>query len=181
VNETRNLRRPDWAALCIAAALAGLAALIAWDTSRLGGAGSYARIGPQTVPYLVALGLAGLGAWTVLAAFRGDFPAREPQEARPVLWIVGGLVAQMVLLRPAGFTIATALLFAATARGMGRVNPAVALGAGVLLSGFVWFVFARLLQLSLPAGPVENAIAQGGDWLVGQALLLWTNFTGLFG
>lgn len=181
MNHTSARRRPDWAALCIAAALAGLAALIAWDSSRLGGAGSYARIGPQTVPYLIALCLVGLGAWTVLAAFRRDFPEREPQEARPVLWIVGGLLAQMLLLRPVGFTIATAVLFAATARGMGRVNPAVALGAGVLLSGFVWFIFARVLQLSLPAGPIENAIAQGGDWLIGQGLVLWAGFMGLFG
>ena len=180
MNHTNSSRRPDGAALCIAAALAALAVLIAWDSSRLGGAASYARIGPQTVPYVIALCLAGLGVWTVLAAFRRDFPERDPQEARPVLWIVGGLVVQMMLLRPAGFTIATALLFAATARGMGRVNMAVALGAGVLISGFVWFIFARVLQLSLPAGPVELAIADGGSWLFGQVQLIWAALTGLF-
>jgi putative tricarboxylic transport membrane protein len=170
-------RRPDWAALGIAVVLAAIAALIAWDTSRLGVGGAYARIGPQTVPYLIALCLAGLSAWTVFEAVRGDFPERERQEFGPVLWIVGGLVAQMVLLGPAGFSIATGVLFAMTARGFGRVNLAIVLPAGIILAGVVWFIFARLLQLSLPAAALEGWIAQVGDPIVAGimagALFVW--------
>lgn len=166
-NAPITLRRPDWAALAIAAGLFVLAIVIAWDASRLGTGGAYARIGPQTVPYAIALCLGGLGIWTVFAAFRHDFPDREEQDLRPIFWIVGGLVAQMVLLKLAGFTIATGILFAMTARGMARVNPLIALGAGILLAGFVWYVFARLLQLSLPGGPVEVAITAIGDPVAG--------------
>lgn len=162
-------RRPDWAALGVAALLIDIAALIAWDTSRLGAGGAYARIGPQTVPLVVALCLAGLATWTAIEAIRGDFPKREPQNIGPALWIIGGLIVQMALLRAAGFTVATGLLFAMTARGFGRVNIAVALLAGIVLAGFVWFVFARLLQLSLPSATVESWIAPGGDWVLGIA------------
>jgi putative tricarboxylic transport membrane protein len=176
-------RRPDWAALCIAAVLAAIAAVIAWDTSRLGAGGAYARIGPQTVPFVIAFCLAGLSLWTVFEAVRGDFPEREKQELAPVLWVVGGLVAQMVLLKYAGFSIATGVLFAMTARGFGKVNLAVVLPAGIILAGVIWLIFARLLQLSLPAAALEGWIAQGGDLLFGTITTalqaLWAFIRGL--
>jgi putative tricarboxylic transport membrane protein len=177
-------RRPDWAALCVAALLMAIAAIIAWDTSRLGGGGAYARIGPQTVPFAIALCLAGLSIWTVFEAMAGEFPEREPQDFLPVLWIVGGLIVQMALLRVAGFSIATGILFAMTARAFGRVNLALVLPAGIVIAAAVWFVFARLLQLSLPAATVEGWIVIGADWLVANFISgyqsLWAAIQGLF-
>jgi len=150
--------RPDRAVLVIAGGLLLFGILIAWDASRLGTGGAYAKVGPQTIPYAIALCLAGLAAWTVIAAFRGDFPEREKQDAAPILWIVGGLVAQMVLIKFTGFSVATAVLFAMTARGLGRINLPFALLAGFLISAAVWFIFARLLSLTLPTGPIEQLI-----------------------
>lgn len=159
--QVNKQRRPDWAALVIAAGLMALALLVAWDASRLGAGGAYARIGPQTIPYAIAICLAGLAVWTIIAAYRHDFPEREQQDFPPVLWIVGGLIAQMALIKYAGFSIATGVLFAMTARGMGKVSLPLALLSGILISAFVWFVFARLLQLTLPAGPPEHLLTQG--------------------
>jgi len=180
----RLKRRPDWAALCIAAMLAAIAALIAWDTGRLGAGGAYARIGPQTVPYAISVCLAVLAAWTVFEALRGDFPEREKQEFGPVLWVVGGLIAQMALLKVTGFSIATGVLFAMTARGFGRINLAFALPLGVVLAGAIWFIFAKLLQLSLPAAALEGWIAGGANWLLGTITdsfrVLWAFIQGLF-
>jgi len=151
-------RRPDVAALVIAAALAVLGAIIAWDASRLGAGGAYARVGPQAIPYAIAICLGGLAVWTVVEAFRGDFPERERQEIGPVLWIVGGLLSQLILIRYVGFSIATAILFALTARGMGKVSLPLALLVGFVLCTAIWFVFARLLALTLPSGPLEHLI-----------------------
>lgn len=161
--QANKQRRPDWAALVIAAGLLALALLIAWDASRLGAGGAYARIGPQTIPYVIAICLGGLAVWTVVAAYRHDFPEREQQDFPPVLWIVGGLIAQMALIKFAGFSIATGILFAMTARGLGKVSLPLALLSGILISAIVWFVFARLLQLTLPAGPPEQLLIQGLD------------------
>ena len=80
----------------------------------------YARVGPTTFPYVIAAGLAALAVGTAVSAWRGGFPEREADHAGPILWIVGGLVAQMLLLKPAGFSIATGVLFACAARGFGR-------------------------------------------------------------
>ena len=166
VAQSTQRRRPDWAALTIAAGLLALAFLVAWDASRLGAGGADARIGPQTIPYVIAICLAGLAAWTVIAAYRRDFPEREQQDVAPVLWIVGGLVLQMALIKFTGFSIATGLLFAMTARGLGRVSVPLALLSGILISAVVWFIFARVLALTLPAGPLEQLMVQGADLLL---------------
>lgn len=156
VPRTGKERRPDRAALLIAVVLMAIAALIAWDTSTIGAAAGYARIGPATVPYIIAVGMAGLSVWTAVEALRGGFPEREPQERGPVLWIVGGLVAQMLLLDAAGFSIATGVLFACTARGFGRRDFHLSLPVGTVFAFVAWFAFSQGLHLSLPAGPVER-------------------------
>ena len=72
---------------------------------------------------------------------------------------MGGLLAQLILIRFTGFSIATAVLFAATARGLNaRLSIPLALAIGIVLSLLIWFVFARLLSLTLPAGPLEQLI-----------------------
>ncbi|ODU56045.1 MAG: hypothetical protein ABS99_06450, partial [Acetobacteraceae bacterium SCN 69-10] len=150
---------PDRAALADAAVLIAVGGVIAWDASHLNAAVRYARIGPQTVPYVVAVGLAGLGLWTIIEALRGDFPEREPQEVRPVLWIVGGLLLQLLTIRTVGFSIATGLLFALVARGFGERRWWISVPAGVVISMLVWLLFARGLALTLPGGPLEHALS----------------------
>ena len=149
-------RRPDWAALVIAAVLVAMAGLIFYDVARLQGGNIYSGIGPATVPKGIAIGLFGLAIWTVFAAMRRDFPEREHQELPPVLFIVAGLAAQMLLLKTLGFSLATGVLFALTAAGFGKKKFWISLPAGIALSFVVWILFARFLQLSLPAGPLER-------------------------
>lgn len=149
-------RRLDRAALIIAFLLAGIAGLIFWDVSRLRGLAGYSQVGPTTVPYLVAFCLVVLAIWTAAEGIRGDFAEREHQQSGPVLWIVGGLVAQMLLLDTFGFSIATGVLFGLTARGFGKRKLWLSVPIGIAFSFFVWVVFARVLQLSLPAGPLER-------------------------
>jgi putative tricarboxylic transport membrane protein len=149
-------RRPDRAALAIAAALAAIAAVIFLDVSRLREMAGYSQVGPATVPNWIAFALIGLAIWTVVEAFRGDFPEREKQQFGPVVWIVAGLAAQMLLLTTAGFSIATGILFALTAAGFGKRKLWITIPVGIVLCLVIWLIFAGLLQLSLPAGPLEH-------------------------
>ena len=151
-------RRPDRAALVIAVVLVAVSVVIAWSTYNTGGAGNTTRIGPKTFPYVIAACLFVLGVWTLFSASRGEFPARERQNIPPILWIVGGLAAQMLLLKTAGFSIATGLLFAATARGFGRGQLWFTIPLGIVFAFGLWIIFAKGLQLSLPAGPVERLL-----------------------
>ncbi|GMB83200.1 tripartite tricarboxylate transporter TctB family protein [Shinella zoogloeoides] len=156
VPSSRETRRPDRAALVIAPVLFVLAGIIWWDAGRLAEMTNYSRIGPATVPHVIALGLALLAVWTGFEAWRGDFPEREPVEIQPVVWIVAGLAGQMLLLKTAGFSIATGVLFALTAFGFGRRKLWISLPLGIAISFVVYIVFGRFLQLSLPAGLLEH-------------------------
>ncbi len=149
-------RRPDRAALVIAVALVIVAGVIFWDSARLASVTGYSPVGPATVPYAIAFCLVGLAIWTAIEAWRGDFPERDKQEIAPVIWVVAGLAAQMLLLNLAGFSIATGLLFAFTARAFGKRKLWYSIPVGIVLSFVIWVVFAQLLQLSLPAGPLER-------------------------
>jgi len=152
-------RRPDRAAQAIAVGLAIVGVIIIWSTFYAGsGAGNYARVGPKTFPYVIAGGLLVMAVWTWIEALRGDFPEREEQAFGPMIWIVGGLAAQMLLLKIAGFSIATGILFGATAYGFGRRPLWFTTLVGIVLAFVVWVIFAKGLQLGLPAGPLERLI-----------------------
>jgi putative tricarboxylic transport membrane protein len=149
-------RRPDRAALVIATALILAAVGIGWSAYSAGGIATYSPVGPKTVPYIIAAAMFVLGVLTVIAALRGDFPEREQQDVGPMVWVIGGLAVQMLTMKTVGFSIATGLLFAATARGFGRGPLWLTIPVGIVFSFIVWFIFAKGLQLSLPAGPLES-------------------------
>lgn len=155
-------RRPSRAALVIAAFLAVVAGVMLWDSARLADLGGYSGVGPGSVPRVVAYCLLGLAAWTAVEGFRGDFPRAEPQNPVPVLWIIGGLAAQLLLLNVAGFSIATGVLFACTAYAFGKRNLAMTLPIGIVFSFVVWVMFSQLLMLHLPPGPLEHLFFPGG-------------------
>ena len=155
-------RRPDLAALAIGLGLMAIAGVMLWDSARLADLGGYSGVGPASVPRVVAFCLIGLGIWTAIEALRGDFPERPAQNPQPVLWIIAGLGLQLLLLKLAGFSIATGILFAFTARAFGKRNLALTLPLGIAFSFVVWVIFSQLLMLHLPPGPLERLFFPGG-------------------
>lgn len=73
-NPSADTRRPDRAALVIAAVLAAIAGVIFWDVSRLSGLAGYSQVGPMTVPYAIACCLIALAVWTAVEAGGATFP-----------------------------------------------------------------------------------------------------------
>jgi len=156
-----STRRPDGAALVIAVILAAISIVIFWQTSQMRIPPIQQRVGPTVFPYIIASGLALLAVGTLVSAIRRGFPERSKDAFGPIAWIVGGLIAQILLLSTAGFAVATGLLFAFTAKGFGRGPLWQTIPIGVVFSFIVWFIFARGLQLSLPQGPIERFIVTG--------------------
>lgn len=154
-------RRPGWAAFIIAAGLAGLAALLLVDAAGLKQDGGYAGVGPGDVPRIIAYGLLVLAALTAVSGLKGNLPRPPRQAPAPVLWILGGLGLQLVLLHVVGFVISGALLFGMTARGFGQRPLWKAVAVGLVLAFVIYGVFDQLLQLNLPAGPLERLIFKG--------------------
>lgn len=157
---TEQKRRPDWAALSIVVFLLGIAVTIFLDMRRLPPPGRYDPLGSMGFGYMIAVGLVILAIGLTWDAVRRNFPAREALDFLPVIFVIGGLVLQMALVKPLGFSIATGLMFAAVAYGFGERRLHFSIPAGLVLSGLVWFIFARLLKLTLPEGPPEHWVVQ---------------------
>jgi putative tricarboxylic transport membrane protein len=118
-------------------------------------------VGPADVPRIIAYGLLVLAVLTVVAGLKGDLPRPPRQAPAPVLWILGGLGLQLVLLHVVGFVVSGALLFGMTARGFGQRPLWKAVAVGLGLSLVIYGVFDQLLKLNLPAGPLERLIFGG--------------------
>ncbi len=149
-------RRPDLAGLAIAAILIALAALLYWDLSSLQLNAVYG-VGPKAMPIVVATGLFLLGIGNGVLAFRGGLPERESIDFGAIALILGGLAALIALIAfGGGFILATALLFAMVARAFGRRAFLMDLAIGFVLGLLTYLLFAKLLALTLPAGPLER-------------------------
>jgi putative tricarboxylic transport membrane protein len=151
-----TLSKPDRPALIIGAALLILAGIVIADAMSQTIAATYG-LGPTAMPYVVGSGLAILGIAHVVTAFRGGLPKPEPADRGALLWISGGLVGLIASIAlGGGFILGTAILFAGTARGFGRRAVAVDLAIGAVMGFVIFIVFAKVLTLILPAGPLER-------------------------
>jgi putative tricarboxylic transport membrane protein len=147
----------DPAAAVAAAGLLALAGLTAWNASRLDVTTTYG-MGPEAVPYAVALGLAVLGLAHLVVA-RTAAPQRESLDRPAILWIAAGLATLAAAIAfGAGFVPGAALLFAATARAFGRTAFVADLLIGLALALSAYLLFTKLLGLTLPGGPLERLL-----------------------
>ena len=153
---TSPQRGADVAGLVIALILLGLAGLVWWDMTKLQILSPY-DLGPKVMPIVVSGGLALLAIGNAIGAFRGDLPARDHLDWKPIVLILGGLACLIALIAfGGGFMIGTALLFATTSTAFGRRAFVTDLVIGAVIAVFIYVLFAKLLTLSLPAGPLER-------------------------
>jgi putative tricarboxylic transport membrane protein len=125
-------------------------------------AATYAVVGPGLFPAAIGFGLLVLGALLLLAVARGErFEPQQVEDAdvsrhasRAAFWttLAAGVVPILVI-RPLGFPVAAAVAFALTARAFGSRRLPLDLAGGFLLGVACWWLFSRLLGLSLPGFP----------------------------
>lgn len=154
-------RRPDRAAFFIAAMLAAIGTLMIWQGLIIPDKGGYAGVGSGDLPVFIGICLWLLAVAHVGKGLRQAAPGIPRQQPVPVLFIVAGLLLQLILLHPLGFSIASGLLFACTAAAFGKRNFALTLPVGFVFAFVVYGVFDQLLKLNLPAGVPETLIFGG--------------------
>jgi putative tricarboxylic transport membrane protein len=148
----------DVAGLIIALILLVLAGMVWWDMTKLQLLSPY-DVGPKAMPVIVSAGLALLAIGNGISAFRGDLPARDSLDWKPIILILGGLACLIILIAiGGGFMIGTAILFATTSAAFGRKAFLVDLLIGAVLAVIIYLLFAKLLTLALPAGPLEHLL-----------------------
>ncbi|CAM5207769.1 Putative tricarboxylic transport membrane protein OS=Bosea thiooxidans OX=53254 GN=ARD30_01390 PE=4 SV=1 [Bosea thiooxidans] len=143
-------------ALIVGVLLLIVAALVGYDASQQTITSTYG-VGPTAMPYVVATGLVVLGLAHFVVAFREGLPEPEEADSKALLWIAGGLIFLIACIGlGGGFIIAIAVVFACTARGMGRQALLVDAAIGFVLGLAIFLVFAKVLTLILPSGPLER-------------------------
>src|SRR5262245_24937350 len=159
--------RPAVGETIIAAGVLVLAAVVFWQTAIIPVSPIYAKVGPTAVPYLTAAGLAVLGVLLLVEALRGGWQPPEEREftvdQAALMWVAAGLILNVLMIGPLGFTLASIALFICVARGFGSraiVRDAAIAAAFALVA---YFGFAKTLGINIGAGWVENGI----EWMLG--------------
>jgi putative tricarboxylic transport membrane protein len=148
---SRGLRLGE-AALAAFVLLLGL--FVAVETAMLRTGPGYSAIGPKLFPALVAAGLLLVGLALLYEARAGAVaqPMGFELDLPPALLVTAGLVLQMLLMRPAGFVIASAVLFVAVTYAFGSRRLALNAAVGLVLCAATYVAFTFGLGLGLPAG-----------------------------
>ena len=162
--------RPAVGEAIIGAGVLALALVMAWQTLSIPVSPIYAKVGPTVVPMIAALALGLLGVLLLIAAWQGGWQPADEKAMAPdraaLAWVAAGLVLNVLLIGPAGFTIASVLLFVCVARGFGSTAIARDAAIGAAFALIAYFGFAQTLGINIGAGLVETAIERaigGGE------------------
>ncbi len=154
--------RPALGETVIAVGVLLVAAVIYWQTAAIPVSPIYAKVGPTVIPAITGIGLGLLGLVLLVSALRGGWQPQEENEIAldytALAWIGAGLVLNVLLIGPAGFTIASVILFICVGRGFG--SRAILRDAliGATFALLAYFGFAKTLGINIGAGFVENAL-----------------------
>ena len=150
------------AGLAIGLGLVAIASVIGFETIQMEVPPSYARVGPQIFPYIIATAMAITGAHIAWKSYRGeDEVAPEAEDAGPTDWksvaiIAAGLIAHMNLLKPLGFVPSGVILFWCVSFAFGSRRYGRDIIVGLLLSLFAFVGFRYGLGLQLPPGILKG-------------------------
>jgi putative tricarboxylic transport membrane protein len=140
-------------------------ALMAYGASFISSDAGYAGIGPNAMPWFVALVLMLCGIWLIWEARSGGYREMElPSGAaqgdwRAAAFVIGGVVANAALITVIGFILACSLCFALAVRGL-RLSEGKAGGGlrqslldgltGLIIAAPVFWLFTKVLAINLP-------------------------------
>lgn len=143
--------------------LTGLA--LAGGALKIPGEAGYGGVGPNFLPWAVALVLTACGVLILREALTGGFRDRgQPAGAAHgwwpgLVWVSAGMLANAALITTIGFILSCTLCYLLAVQGLRRAQgqragaPGVLasdLSGGLLLSAPVYWIFGKLLGINLP-------------------------------
>jgi putative tricarboxylic transport membrane protein len=152
--------------LAVAAGVVGLGLFLFLGAFSIAGEAQYAGVGPRAFPLVVGAALAVLGVALAIGIATGraqltpeggeDVDETRAADLSAMAWIVAGLVVAVFALERVGFALSAALVFTLTARAFGSRRLARDAAIGLALGVATYYLFARGLGVSLPAGPLPG-------------------------
>jgi len=124
-------------------------------------------IGPRAFPYIVCGTLVAVGTGIVIQVLRGkvgqaeegeDLDADASTDWVALAKLVGFVVLHIVLIEPAGWPVAAAVLFSGAAWTLEAKPLWKAIVVAVIMALLLQYVFGGLLGVSLPPGPLFEGV-----------------------
>jgi putative tricarboxylic transport membrane protein len=148
--------------IALALGLLCISGIVLWQTLEIPVSPIYARVGPTIIPMMTGVGLGCLSFALLVSALRGGWQTDEEKEYTPdklaLGWLGAGMLANIVLIGPAGFTVASVVMFTLVARGFGSTRILRDASIGLAFSLVAYIGFARALGIKIGAGPLERLI-----------------------
>ena len=152
--------------------LLACAAVVLWQTMSIPVSPLYSKVGPTVFPYMTTAGLAVLAVLLMVAAVRGGWQPDEEKETptdwKALAFVAAGLIANVLLIQPLGFTAASVVMFVLVCFGFGSRHPLRDVLIALVLALAAYFGFARALGVNIGAGLIENLLDSGIDRLLGM-------------
>lgn len=151
-----------WPEALIGFGLLIFAGLVLWSTSQIPVSPLYAKVGPTIFPYITAAGLVVFAMLLIVQAARGGWQADEekdvPIDWRALAFVAAGLIVNVVLIVPLGFTAASTAMFVLITHAFGsrKILRDAALGFAIAI--IAYFGFAKLLGVNIGAGLIEGLL-----------------------
>ena len=142
-----------------------IGALMAYGASFISSDAGYAGIGPNALPWFVAVVLMLCGLWLIWEARSGGFRQMEQPSGSAsgdwigFVWVSVGILVNAALITTIGFILSCALCFMLAVRGFKRaqgnhdMRPVTWLrdaAVGVAIAAPVYWMFTQLLAINLP-------------------------------
>ncbi|MFY9513841.1 MAG: tripartite tricarboxylate transporter TctB family protein [Rubrivivax sp.] len=140
-------------------------AALAYGATAIPSTAGYAGVGPNFLPWVVAVVLLLCGGLLVWEAASGGYrDMDEPSGAahadwHAMAWVAGGVLANAALLTTLGFILSCTLCFMLAVRGL-RISEGKAAGGarktlldfvtGFLIAAPAFWLFTKLLAINLP-------------------------------
>jgi putative tricarboxylic transport membrane protein len=149
----------------IGVAALAVGAVIAFGAAAISSQAGYGGVGPNFLPWVVAVALLVCGAWLLWEARTGGFRKLERASGAArgdwpaLLWVSAGVLANAALITTIGFVLSCALCFVlavrglrlAEGRGAGDVRQTLVDAiTGMVIAAPVFWLFTKLLAINLP-------------------------------
>lgn len=143
----------------------GVAGVLVYGALSISSEAGYAGVGPNFLPWVVAVALLACGAWLLWEARSGGYRSlEEPSGAErgdwsAMAWVSAGVLANAALITSLGFVLSCALCFVLAVRGLRASEGRPAGGVrqtvldavtGLLIAAPVFWLFTKLLAINLP-------------------------------
>jgi len=128
-------------------------------------AAGYGGVGPNFLPWVVAIALIGCGAMIIREALTGGYRAmEEPSGAEHAYWpafawVSAGLLANAALITTIGFILSCTLCYVLAVQGLRRASGqdaghprvmAIDVFTGAAIAAPVFWAFTQFLGINLP-------------------------------